>query len=188
MKRIIVCILAALCALSMNAQNSEQIISKIEKAYTSSKTVQDKFSEVFTPADKSLKQKMRDGRFEFKPGYFKMDYSNGDIFLIEGTTMTIKNGPASQTFDLTKNLMMKNLSSTLTYVFQSQLTKLATEQNADITATKDGNFYLVTLTAKKKAPRGYSQIVAYYRISDCKLYSLRMDEFTGASTFYSIAK
>lgn len=84
--------------------------------------------------------------------------------------------------------MMKNLSSTLTCVFQSQLTKLATEQNADITATKDGNFYLVTLTAKKKAPRGYSQIVAYYRISDCKLYSLRMDEFTGASTFYSIAK
>lgn len=188
MKRIIVCIVAALCALSLNAQNSEQIISKIEKSYSSSQTVQEKFSEVLTPADKSAKQKMRDGKFEFKPGYMKMDYSNGDLFLIEGTTMTIKNGTANQKFDLTKNLMMKGLSNTLTYVFQGQLTKLATEQNADITATKDGSFYLVTLTAKKKAPRGYSQIVAYYRTSDCKLYSLRMDEFTGASTFYSVTK
>lgn len=188
MKKIIVCIVAAFCALSLNAQNSEQIISKIEKAYSASQTVRDKFSEVMTPADKSLKQKMRDGEFEFKTGYLKMDYSNGDLFLIDGNSMTIKNGSATQKFDLTKNLMMKNLSNTLTYVFQNRLTRLATEQTADITATKDGNFYLVTLTAKKKAPRGYSQIVAYYRVSDCKLYSLRMDEFTGASTFYSIAK
>ena len=188
MRRIIVCIVAALCALSMNAQDSGQIISKIEKAYSSSKTIKDKFSEVLTPADKSAKQKMRDGDFEFRQGYFKMDYSNGDIFLIDGNSMTIKAGSANQKFDLTKNLMMKNLSNTLTYVFEGQVTKLATEQNADITAKKDGNFYLVTLTAKKKAPRGYSQIVAYYRVSDCKLYSLRMDEFTGASTFYSIAK
>lgn len=188
MKKIIAIIAAALCALTMNAQDSAQIISKIEKANSSSRTVRENFSEVMTPADKSLKQKKREGVFEYKPDYFRMDYSNNDLFLIENNVMTLKNGAATQKFDLTKNLMMKGLSNTLMYAFQGQLTKLAVEQNADITASRDGNFYLVTLKAKKKAPRGYSQIVVYYRVSDCMINSMRMDEFTGASTYYSIAK
>lgn len=189
MKKTLVCMMALVaCAFSLGAQNSSEIISKIEKAYATPKTVETKFSEVYTSFDATVPQKKREGKLTYKAGNIKMDYTNGDLFLIEGDKMTIKTGSANQVFDLTKNIMMKGLSNTLNYAFQGQLTKLATEQNADITATKEGNFYLITLTAKKKAPRGYSKIVAYYKVSDCLITSMRMDEFNGASTFYTIAK
>lgn len=189
MKKILVCLMALIAAaFSLGAQNSSEIISKIEKAYANPKTVETAFSEIYSSFDTSVPQKKRNGKLTYKAGVIRMDYSNGDLFLVDGNRMTINNGSAKQVFDLTKNIMMKELSNTLNYAFQGQLTKLATEQNADITATKDGNFYLITLTARKKAPRGYSKIVAYYRVSDCLINSMRMDEFNGASTFYTVAK
>ena len=189
MKKTALCIIPLLAAaLSLNAQNSADIISRIEKAYATPKTVETAFSEVYTSFDATVPQKNRDGNLNYNAGSIRMDYSNGDLFEVSGNTMTIKNGSAKQVFDLAKNIMMKGLSNTLNYAFQGQLTKLAAEHDADITASKDGKFYLITLTARKKAPRGYSKIVAYYRIADCLLTSMRMDEFNGASTFYTINK
>jgi len=189
MKKTILCIATALvCTFSMHAQDSAAIISLIEKAYATPKSVNTTFSETYTSYDKTVPQKERHGDLSYNGGNIEMNYTNGDKFIIIGNTMTIKNGAQTSTFDLTKNIMMRGLSHTLDYAFQGQLTKLATEQNADITATKEGDFYLITLTARKKAPRGYSSIVAYYRVKDCLINSMRMDEFNGASTYYTITK
>lgn len=189
MKKTIFCLMAlAAFTFTLGAQNSSEIIAKIEKAYANPKTVETAFSETYTSFDTTVPQKKREGRLSYKAGNIRMDYTNGDLFLIDGNKMTIKNGSANQVFDLTKNIMMKGLSNTLNYAFQGQLTKLATEQNADITATREGDYYLITCTARKKAPRGYSKIVAYYRVSNCLITSMRMDEFNGATTFYTIAK
>lgn len=189
MKKTLICIAAVIfCSFSLKAQDSQAIIALIEKTYSTPKSVSTSFSETYTSYDKTVPQKERKGTISYDSGNIEMNYTNGDKFLIIGNTMTIKNGNQSTTFDLTKNIMMRGLSHTLDYAFEGQLTKLAVEQNADITASREGDYYLVTLTAKKKAPRGYSCIVAYYRVSDCLINSMRMDEFNGASTYYTISK
>lgn len=189
MKRKLVCTAALLaCALSLHAQDSGAIIALIEKAYATPKSVNTNFSETYTSYDPTIPQKEREGTLSYDTGNIEMNYTNGDKFIILGDTMTIRNGSQTMTFDLTKNIMMRGLSHTLDYAFEGQLTKLAVEQNADITASKEGDYYLITLTARKKAPRGYSRIVAYYRIKDCLINSMRMDEFNGASTYYTITK
>jgi len=189
MKRTIVCLAAiAACTFSLRAQDSASIIALIEKAYSTPKAVSTNFSETYSSYDSSVPQKVRDGKLSYDAGNIEMNYTNGDKFIIIGNTMTIKTGSQNMTFDLTKNIMMKGLSHTLDYAFEGQLSKLAAEQNADITASREGDFYLVTLTARKKAPRGYSCIVAYYRVKDCLINSMRMDEFNGASTYYTITK
>lgn len=176
------------CSFSLRAQDSAAIIALIEKAYATPKAVNTNFSETYTSYDSSEPQKERKGTLSYDAGNIEMNYTNGDKFIIIGNTMTIKNGSQTMTFDLTKNIMMRGLSHTLDYAFEGQLTKLAVEQNADISASKEGDYYLVTLTARKKAPRGYNCIVAYYRIKDCLINSMRMDEFNGASTYYTITK
>lgn len=189
MKRTIISLAAALLfLLPLGAQDSAKIISLIEKAYATPKAVNTNFTETYTSFDPATPQKVREGSLSYDAGNIEMNYSNGDKFVIIGNTMTIKNATQNVTFDLTKNIMMRGLSHTLDYAFEGQLTKLAVEQNADISASREGDFYLVTLKAKKKAPRGYSCIVAYYRVSDCLINSMRMDEFNGASTYYTITK
>lgn len=187
-KAILIMAAAIVCSTNLRAQDSATIISLIEKAYTTPKAVNTNFSEIYTSYDKTVPQKERKGELSYDGGNIEMNYTNGDKFVIIGNTMTIKTGSQTNTFDLTKNIMMRGLSHTLDYAFEGQLNKLAEEQNADITATRDGDYYLITLTARKKAPRGYSSIVAYYRVKDCLINSMRMDEFNGASTYYTISK
>ena len=91
-----------------------------------------------------------------------------------------------ETFDTSKNLMMKSLSTALLYSFQGKLDELAKEQQADLTqeSDKDKNV-VVTLTAKVKKVRGYSKIQVFYK-PDGTVFKMQMDEFNGASTLYTL--
>ncbi|MBQ7222285.1 MAG: hypothetical protein IJS02_02330 [Bacteroidales bacterium] len=128
------------------------------------------------------------GKFEYQKGknYLSIKYDNGELFLIDGDKMTIDRDGINQTFDTSKNLMMKSLSNALLYAFQGKLAELAEEQQADMTQTvdKDKNT-VVTIAAKTKKVRGYSKIIVYYK-PDGTVFKMQMDEFNGASTLYTI--
>lgn len=186
MKKIILTAIALLCAGALFAQKTGEVLSTIEK--NGGKVISGRFVEVRTPAPATgNKPSTFNGDIIFKPETFlSMMYDNKDLFSIDGNTMVISHDGANQTFDLTKNLMMRSLSNTLLDALNGVLLKLAVEQDANIEACRNGNDYVVTLTAKKKAARGYCKIVAVYKASDCSLYKMTMEEFSGASTTYSL--
>lgn len=178
--------MAVAMAFSLSAQTGEEIIAKIEKAGAKGTPIEHKFTEVRSWADNSRKAVNLDGNLKWKDGNLYMDYSNGESFYIEGNKMTIKRGGKTQVFDLTKNMMMKGLSHVLIYSFKGQLQELAKEQKANIGAAKEGNDYVVFLSATQKGARGYNRIAVHYNAKTCQIKTMKLDEFSGQSTSYSI--
>lgn len=113
MKKIILTAIALLGASVMFAQKTGEILSTIEK--NGGKVLSGSFVEVRTPAPTSgAKAVTLTGDLIFKPqNFLSMMYDNKDLFSIDGNTMVISQNGANQTFDLTKNLMMRSLSNTL---------------------------------------------------------------------------
>lgn len=189
MKKIILTLSALLCVFSLNAQSGETILSNIEKACGKGVNVSGRFSEVRKSADKAAAPVILAGKLAFKgTDNLEMIYDNGNKFLIEGKVMTIVNDGVKQTFDLTKNLMMKGLSQVLICSFTGQLPTLAAEQNAIIMASKEAKDYVVTLKAQKKAVRGFNRVIVHYDATTCKIKSMMLEEFSGAITSYDWAK
>ena len=186
MKKFLIALSALFLGLSMSAQTGEEILAKIENSNAKGVSIEHKFTEVRSWADNSRKAVTLDGNLVWKDGNLRMEYSNGDKFSIEGTKMTILRGGKSQVFDLTKNMMMRNLSNALTLAFHGRMAELSKDQKARILATKEGGDFIVTLSATQKAARGYNRIEVRYNAKNCMIKAMRMDEFSGLSTSYSI--
>lgn len=184
MKRILLSLLALTFAASLGAQSGDEIIERIGKAGAKSYTIDCTFKEIRKSASK--KEVSLGGNLKWNEGNLIMDYTCGEFFSIEGNTMTIRRDGKQQVFDLTKNMMMKALSRALTYSFEGRLKDLAKEQNTNLLASKEGNEYVVTLGATKKAARGYNRIIIRYDAKSCRIKSMIMDEFNGTSTSYSL--
>jgi len=184
MKKLAVIISVLVSSLCVMAQDQDAILSMLEE--NPSGDIAAKFSETRTSADKSSSRNLT-GTLVYKTaGDLSMIYDDGEQFIIKGNTMKIYQNQVETVFDLTKNLMMKGLRNALIYSFQGKLQNLAVEQKADIKAVKEGKIYVVTLTAQKKAVRGYSRIEIRYNSSDCAIVSMLMEEFSGAVTKYSL--
>ena len=187
MKKLTLCLAAIAAALSLQAQTSEEIISKIAKAPARKSDVIVRIKEVRTPAIKEEKPVTLKGNLLFKPeDYLTINYDNKDQFIINGSRMVTITGGVNQVFDTSKNLMMKSLSDVLLSAFMGKLSDLAQQQNSDIKAEKSGQDYIVTLTARKKSARGLSKLTVTYKTSDCSIKAMTMYEVTGATTQYSI--
>lgn len=191
MKKLILSIAAVACSLALSAQTASDLLAKIQNAPVRNETVISKFTEVRTPSPMMANAKTvtLTGTLTFKTTTFlSMIYDNGELFAINGTEMVINRDGKNQVFDTSKNLMMQGLSHTLIYAFEGKLATLATEQNADITAEKKGADIIVTVTARQKAARGYSKITVGYDAKTYAIKNMKMDEFTGASTWYTMNK
>jgi len=187
MKKILFCIAAAACTICLKAENTDEILDRIEKAPIQKENIVGTVQEVRTPAMKDQGTVTLKGAFLFKDNNFlSIKYDNDDQFIIDGTRMVIMTAGQNQVFDTSKNLMMKNLSSVLIYSCSGTLRKLAQEQDSDISAVKEGKYYTVTLTARKKSARGLSKLVVNYDASKCGIRSLTMYEVTGATTSYTL--
>lgn len=188
MKKLLILAAALLSALSLQAQSSEEILSKIAKAPARKAEVVSRIKEVRTPAaTQEGKPTTLKGNLLFRPeDYLTITYDNKDQFIINGTRMVSITGGVNQVFDTSKNLMMKNLSDVLLSSFMGRLPELAAAQNSDIKAEKSEKDYIVTLTARKKSARGLSKLTVTYSASDLSIKAMTMFEVTGATTAYSI--
>jgi len=186
-KKAVILALLLFTAAAAFAQESE-VISKIKSAAVRKEKVERNFEEVRNTAGKSKTVKL-EGKLVYEPETkILMDYTNGEEFSIDGNTLVIDRDGNRQQFDTSKNIMMRGLSHAILYAFSGRMDELAKEQNAMLlTNSKDGKI-IITLSAKAKAARGYSCIEVSYDSKTYALETMRMDEFTGTSTYYSYKK
>lgn len=113
------------------------------------------------------------------------DKPEGDQFIINADKMLVDREGKSNRFDLAKNKSMNTLAVTILYSLQGKVSELAEICNADIEASSKGSGWQITLTAKTKAAKGYSEIVLDYK-ADGSLASMKMTEFSGICTIYEM--
>ena len=81
---------------------------------------------------------------------------------------------------------MRGMSATLLNCVKGDTQKVADENDADIQVQNFARSTDVTITAHKKAVRGYSRIELSYRKSDGLLQYMKLTEFSGAVNEYKM--
>ena len=174
--------------LTLNAQSSDQLLEKIEKANSNLKTRSMNFTELREPAGKAAKQ--LDGTLTYDPkSGLVMNYTDpNEHFVINGNTMTVKREGLELFFDLTKNKSMKTLSTMLMSSFDGKLRTLANDNKASIAATSLKGCTEVTMQALKKAVKGYAKIILRYDEKTNQIIYMMLEEFDGTKTTYELKK
>ena len=111
----------------------------------------------------------------------------GDYFIIDGKTISTSVKGKKSVVDTEKNASMRTFRNTLMNCVNGEWKQAATDNNAESSVVEKGANKVVTLNAKKTAPRGYSKIVITYRKSDNIPVELVFEEFNGTVTTYKIS-
>lgn len=164
------------------------ILNKIEQAGTAAKTLSTTFRQMKVVAATGSKTHLDGTLYFVAPDKMAQHYNQaGEALIINGKNFyMLRNGKKMQ-FDTDKNLPMRSLRNTLLYCLQGKVRTLANENDADLTVSEDAKGYTVTLTARKKAARGYKTIVLRYSKSTHLLNTMEMNEFLGNSNIYTMA-
>lgn len=178
-----------LAAMPSGLLAQEDILDKIESANSSVTAIEAHFNQTKTlPASgKEIKSK---GTLYYNAKdrmSLIYDVPESDVFIIDGVKMSMSRGGKKNVFDTSKNALMGNLSATLLNCITGKIRALAQSNDADVTAEKTKEGYLVTATARKKAAKGYSSIVLLYNPDTFVLTSMKMVEFSKISTFYELS-
>lgn len=110
----------------------------------------------------------------------------GDYFKIDGKTMSMNIRGKKSVVDTEKNAAMRTQRNTLMNCITGNWKQAATDNNAESSMVDKGANKVVTLSAKKAAPRGYSKIIITYRKSDNIPVELVFEEFNGTVTTYKM--
>ena len=92
----------------------------------------------------------------------------------------------NQKFNLPKSPSMQKLASFLLDALGGKVRNIANSNNASYTVSEEGNTYVVEMTARKKAAKGYSYIKLVYRQSDGVMTFMETREFSGVSNTYTL--
>lgn len=187
MKKTISFLMIFFLVISLFAGNDNDILNKISAAGKKHTSVESKFTHIRTNAAK-VKVEMN-GYLTFKaPGQLKMTYTKPatDRFVLDGNKMQVIANGKEVKYDLTKNAPMKKLANFLCQAFTGQVESIATANNANYSIKDDGKYYVVTLTAKKKAAQGFARIVLSYKKTDCALMKMEMEEFNHLINSYEL--
>ena len=115
-------------------------------------------------------------------------YTNAnEALIINGNQFYMVRSGKKLLFDTDKNPPMRSLRNTLLYCLQGKLRTLAADNDAELTVAEDAKGYTITLTARKKAVRGYQTIVLRYSKTNNLLMTMEMNEFSGNSTIYTMS-
>ena len=152
---------------------------KVEARFTESKFI--KASGKTIEAEGNLKL--------YSADKIELRYTNpaGDYFIVDGKTISTSVKGKKTVVDTEKNASMRTFRNTLMNCVNGEWKQAATDNNAESSVVEKGANKVVTLSAKKTAPRGYSKIVITYRKSDNIPVELVFEEFNGTVTTYKIS-
>lgn len=152
---------------------------KVEARFTESKFI--KASGKTIEAEGNLKL--------FSADKIELRYTNpaGDYFIIDGKTISTSVKGKKTVVDTEKNASMRTFRNTLMNCVNGEWKQAATDNNAESSVVEKGANKVVTLSAKKAAPRGYSKIIITYRKSDNIPVELVFEEFNGTVTTYKMS-
>lgn len=180
-------IFTAIFSADCKAQDSSVLLDKIESANSKAGIRKGNFTE--ERRRKAQEPRKLAGELVFDPaGTLSMTYSTpqGDFFNIIDGFIMMKDGGVEHKFDLTKNKPMKSLADLLISSFSGRLQSFASQNACIINAEKTGTSVCVTLSATKKAVKGYSKVIVDYDPKTYLLISMVMEEFDGSVTVYNM--
>ena len=166
MKKILTIVIAML-SFAASAQ-------KVEARFTESKFIK--------ATGKTLEA---EGSFKlYSTDRMEMTYTQptGDYFKIDGKNVSINMRGKKSVVDTEKNTAIRTQRNTLMNCINGNWKQAATDNNAESSVVEKGANKVVTLTAKKAAPRGYSKIIITYRKSDNLTLEMVLEEFNGNIT------
>lgn len=183
-------ILLSLClfaSMTLSAQDNV-MLDKIKKKNAAYNAIECAFTQEKTIAATNTKQHLAGTLYFERADKMAMHYTQPatDLLIINGTKFYMARGTRKNLFDTSKNAPMFSLSNTLLNCMMGTLTDLAKQNNADLATSKTAKYDVVTMTARKKAVRGYSKIMLWYDVKDSSLCMMQMDEFAGNSTLYTM--
>lgn len=190
MKRFFLIIVSAVLPLAAFAASNDEILDKIEKANASLPAAQSHFdhSRFIKASGKTIN--MEGVMYFVPPEKLRMQYTTPptDLMMINTNIMYIRrNSDIGTVFNTDKNQMMAVLRNSLLYSIRGKMRDVAKENDGAITVTEEAKNYVVTVSAKKKAPRGYSRITVTFRKSDCLPVVMVMEDFSGMINTYTMS-
>jgi len=123
------------------------------------------------------------------PDQLDMNYSkpDGEYFIIHGHEMSMNMDGKKNKVDTNKNKRTQTFAQTLLNCIKGDWEKAAADNDTDTAVKEEGGNKIITLTAKKKAPRGYARIELTYNKADGLLRKMILEEFGGVTNTYVIS-
>ena len=186
MKKVIILLTAVLFALQMQAQDVD-LLNRI-------KAVNGKISSFEADLKNTLvkpkKTTTQEGTLYFvKPYEFAAMFTTGNYMIVNKEKTKMDIGLFHGTFKLKEGGMMSGLSRIFLYGFQGRCQDLANENGYNLTTKKEGDFYVVTGTIKKKKliGIGYKQVVFKYFTDSLLLKEIVLYDYSGNKDSYVIS-
>ena len=127
-----------------------------------------------------------EGVISFKaPDQLTMTYTKpeGEYLVIAGPMLRSNSQGQQLSIDTSTNPRFRNLRNTLLNCITGDYETAAKDNDADLAVSEKKGIKTVEMTARKKAPRGYSRILMEYNKKNLPVRMV-LEEFGGISTEY----
>lgn len=188
-KTITLTIALMLCALAHAQSDNQTTLAQIEKANAAISSIEGKFAQTKKLAANGKEIKSDGTLYISETDKMAMQYNapSTDLLIINGERFYMIRGKKKNNFNTEKNKAMRSLRNTLLYCVHGQPARLAEENNAALSVSKEASGTVITLTSQKKTPRGYEKIVLNYDNKSHLLTRMEMVEWGGNSTLYEMS-
>ena len=186
MKKTIILLTAILFALQMQAQDA-MLLNRIRKVNGKVKSFESDLANTMVKPKKTTAQ---NGKLYFvSPNEFSAKFTTGNYMIVNAQKIKMDIGMFHGTFRLKEGGMMQGLSHIFLYGFQGRIQDLANENGYTLSTKTEGEFHVVTGTAKKKPlfGVGYKTVVFKYFTDSLLLKEIVLYDYSGNKDSYVIS-
>ena len=186
MKKTIILLTAILFALQMQAQDA-MLLNRIREVNGKVKSFESDLANTMVKPKKTTSQ---NGKLYFaKPYEFSAKFTTGNYMIVNEKKIKMDIGMFHGTFRLKEGGMMQGLSRIFLYGFQGRIQDLANENGYTVSTKTEGEFHVVTGTAKKKPlfGVGYKMVVFKYFTDSLLLKEIVLYDYSGNKDSYVIS-
>ena len=186
MKKTIILLTAILFAMQMQAQDAT-LLNRIKEVNGKVKSFESDLANTMVKPKKTTSQ---NGKLYFaKPNEFSAKFTTGNYMIVNAQKIKMDIGMFHGTFKLKDGGMMQGLSRIFLYGFQGRIQDLANENGYTISTKTEGEYHIVTGTAKKKPlfGVGYKMVVFKYHTDNLLLKEIVLYDYSGNKDSYVIS-
>ena len=186
MKKTIILLTAILFALQMQAQDA-MLLNRIREVNGKVKSFESDLANTMVKPKKTTSQ---NGKLYFvSPNEFSAKFTTGNYMIVNAQKIKMDIGMFHGTFRLKEGGMMQGLSHIFLYGFQGRIQDLANENGYTVSTKTEGDFHVVTGTAKKKPlfGVGYKMVVFKYFTDSLLLKEIVLYDYSGNKDSYVIS-
>ena len=186
MKKTIILLTAILFALQMQAQDAT-LLNRIREVNGKVKSFESDLANTMVKPKKTTAQ---NGKLYFvSPNEFSAKFTTGNYMIVNAQKIKMDIGMFHGTFRLKEGGMMQGLSHIFLYGFQGRIQDLANENGYTVSTKTEGEFHIVTGTAKKKPlfGVGYKMVVFKYHTDSLLLKEIVLYDYSGNKDSYVIS-